>query len=135
MEIHEIELAQLERVLGERRCIAILFSLDVCAPCGSVLDAIVQVAPLFPRLERCYVLKVVYGISHEDPRLADIGVRHFPTLVVLQAGELLGVLRGAITKSGPLNAERLARWLTSSLGQAVTLTTKSPSEFGCIRSR
>jgi hypothetical protein len=115
MEMVVIGLDDVEETLVEERCTAILFSLDVCAPCILVQDALARLAASFPRLVLFCIVKLTFGVDDEDPRLTELGVRHFPTLVLVEKGAILGVLRGAVTRSGPLNDERLARWLANSL--------------------
>jgi hypothetical protein len=122
LKVIQIGIDDLDDMLALPTRNLLLFSLDVCAPCEWIKQFFIQVGPELESVDTCAILTLTYGQNHEDQRLGELGVRHFPTLIMYENGELLGVLRGAITKSGPLNEVRLLDWLGRTGGERLKVS-------------
>ena len=90
--------------------ILLIFSKHECEPCAELEALLVGLSSGTLLLDGCFICKV-HSPSEFPAELSGAGIRHFPTLVLLDDGHVTGIQRGAVTKSGALGEARLREWL------------------------
>ena len=97
--------------------VIVMFSKHDCEPCGELKSLLTGLDPAEVGVSTCLLCEVA-AVEELPPKLVSGGIRHFPTLLLIDRGRVAGVQRGAVTKSGSLGKAYVCAWLERSLDVA-----------------
>jgi hypothetical protein len=95
----------------------LMFSKYDCEPCGELKSLLADLDSFEARVST-WLLCEVTSVTELPQELVSGGIRHFPTLLLIDRGRIAGVQRGAVTRSGSLGKEYVCAWLERSLDVA-----------------